>query len=353
MSISPVEPTAVLAPGQEPAADAITRFPEGALPPERNPYWVYLLQRPEGESRRTMQGCLDRLAELLSPTRDPSESAKGSGATLAWWNLSWQHAAAIKTVMIDRGYSASHINKNLSAYRAMMKTCRRLGLMSMELSLAAADIDNEKMRKKRRSRRLGEEEIAAILAACLRDGTPLGIRDAAIIAVLRSTGARRAEVAGLDIDSFCDARSLRITGKGRKERDVYLTETALEYVNRWLAFLGAKSGPLFRPFDRWGKTVYPRHMDKIGIGRTVEQRVREAGLRPATTHDFRHTFVGDLLDKGVDIVIVQTILGHESPVTTSDYDPRPGAGRLSAVDKLHLPRPEELLAKAPGDGEGP
>jgi integrase len=127
---------------------------------------------------------------------------------------------------------------------------------------------------------------------------------------------------------------------------VYIHEDALAYLDRWLGVLGQKNGPIFRPIDRIGRIKKNGRLTGIAIGGILQKRQAQAGGRPLTAHDFRRTLAGDLLDAGVDLVTVQEILGHSDPATTAKYDRRPGRKRRAAIDKLHLPRPEELIAAA-------
>jgi integrase len=97
---------------------------------------------------------------------------------------------------------------------------------------------------------------------------------------------------------------------------------------------------MFNRIDRWGTlhgAITPR-----AIAQILDGRADEAGIPHIGPHDFRRTFAGDLLDNGVDLARVQQLMGHASPVTTADYDRRPGRERKAAIDTLSLPRPEDL-----------
>jgi site-specific recombinase XerD len=309
-----------------------------ALPRRRDqdPYWVYLA-RFTGESQRAMRGCLDRAAAIL--TRQPPQP--GLGALIAWEGIRYAHAVKLRSMFIETWPSASHVNKHLSALRGVLKECWRLGLMSAEEYQRARDVDNVKGTRQVAGRNLGTEEIAALLAACLADARPLhGIRDAAIVAMLQSTGVRRAEAAGALIECYDHGeRSLKVIGKGNKERTVYFHKTAVPYIDRWLACVGTRRGPVFRGIDRWAN-ISTRPLSPRAVGYLIDERRQQAAVAAMSAHDFRRTFIGDVLDAGGDLAQAQVLAGHSSPTTTALYDRRPGRQRRDTVDKLRLPPPD-------------
>ena len=185
--------------------------------------------------------------------------------------------------------------------------------------------------------------VLLLLTACLADSSPIGIRDAAIIAVLQSTGIRRDEAASGLIERYDPGeRAFKVIGKGNKERTVYIHPSAVPYLDRWLAVVGSRRGPMFRSVDRW-EHVSDRRLSARSVGMIVDHRRQQAGLQPASTHDFRRTFIGDFIDAGGDLVQAQQLAGHSSATTTARYDRRPGRERRAAVDRLNLPSPDDLL----------
>jgi len=122
-------------------------------------------------------------------------------------------------------------------------------------------------------------------------------------------------------------------GKGGKDRTVYLPQMAIAYLENWLAIRGKKSGALLCPIRKGGE-IEIRNMTPQAILLIVQKRAEEAGVESFSPHDFRRTFCSDLLDAGVDIVTVQKLAGHASPVTTAKYDRRGEETKRRAVQKL-------------------
>lgn len=321
--------------------------PVAQLPHSKNPYWVYLAALREGESRRTMTRCLDRIADILGyPT----------GESAPWSQIRYEHAAVIRTrlcaqVTIDadgetRPWSPAHINKHLNALRKVLKTAwlldpTQISAEEYERARSIEGVDGGNRTKA--GRNIAEKELAALLTACLNDETPAGVRDAAMLALLWSTGLRREEVATARRSDYEPGdRRLLVIGKGGKSRLVYLDEAAATYLGKWIAATEHIRGPLFSAIDRWSK-VGTKHMSKVAVANAVAKRRQQAGLPKLTPHDFRRTFAGTMLDGGVDLATVQQLMGHASPATTSNYDRRPDRQRKAAVDSaMRIPRPEDL-----------
>lgn len=312
----------------------------------RSPYWAYLARLDSDESRRTMRGCLARIAAMLVPGLPPGSQP---GDAVPWHLLRYEHAVALRGIITARvtagEWSPSHANKHLAAIRGIALESWHLGYITADDKDRMREVKNIKAERIPAGRSIDADEIAVMLAACLADPGPIGLRDAAMIAVLQSTGNRRAEVAGLLIERYDRAeRTAVVTGKGNKERSVHIHPHAVPYVTAWLACLNERRGPFFRPVDKWGH-ISPRPLTPRAIGRIVDGRRRTAGLPPLSTHDYRRTFIGDMLDRGVDLVTVQQLVGHADPATTARYDRRPSRRRRAAVDLLTLPAPADLAVQ--------
>jgi integrase len=160
-----------------------------------------------------------------------------------------------------------------------------------------------------------------------------------LIGILRGAGLRRAEVVKLEVRDFQpEAGALEVRGgKGGKDRTVYLPSEAISYLENWLAIRGRKPGALLCPIRKGGQ-IEIRHMTPQAVLLIVQKRAAEAGVESFSPHDFRRTFCSDLLDAGVDIVTVQKLAGHASPVTTAKYDRRGEEVKRRAVQRLSFTR---------------
>ena len=146
------------------------------------------------------------------------------------------------------------------------------------------------------------------------------LRDSAVLELLYATGIRVSELCGLDGGHLDQGRrTVRVRGKGDKERTVPVGVPALRAVTRWLdagrpALATAASGPALFLGVRGGR------LDPRTARRIVHERLREAGTtRDAGPHGIRHSTATHLLEGGADLRSVQEILGHSSPATTQIY----------------------------------
>lgn len=290
-----------------------------------HPAAVYLSSLGPG-SRRTMRHALDTIARILTNSRCDALS-------LDWSKLRYQHTAAVRAVLMEK-YSPGMANKMLCALRRTLKEAQRLGLMSADEYARTADVSSIRVNKLLMGRALNPSEIAALLDVCTQNSSPGGLRDAALISLLRA-GLRRTEVSFLELEDFdpkTDALTVR-GGKGNKDRITYLPPGAGEAVRNWLSIRGDAPGPLLYPVDKSGQ-ISPRRISSQGIMFALKKRGQQAGIANFSSHDFRRTFISELLDAGADVITVQRLAGHADPATTSKYDMRGEEAKRNAVAKL-------------------
>jgi site-specific recombinase XerD len=314
---------------------------DSGISAQTNPYRVYVASLAPG-SRKAMSGCLDRIAALYLKEcgADPAtvDALTEPGDQFPWWRLEYQHTLKIAELLKEQGWAPSYVNKHVAALRMVLKHSWKLGLMTAEAQLRASDVERDKGTRLPAGRSLAAAEVTALLRVCVDDATTAGRRDAALVAVLYSTGLRRHEIAKAARQDYNPGeRSLRVVGKRDKEREVYLTETAARYLGAWLALSAARTGPLFGALHKSGAVRAAGAMTPGAIGQIIGRRREQAGLPPLSAHDFRRTFIGDLLDAGADLATAKELAGHADASTTAGYDRRPGRTRRAAVDRLSLP----------------
>jgi tyrosine recombinase XerC len=142
----------------------------------------------------------------------------------------------------------------------------------------------------------------------------LPFRDAAILELFYSTGLRLAELTGLEaaqVDST--TTTLKVLGKGSKERLVPIGSFALKAVQKYRSEANVHEGPLF--ISKLRKRLSPRAIDQL-----LKKYLRHSEIPFAVTpHKLRHSFATHLLDNGADLRAVQSLLGHASLSTTQIY----------------------------------
>jgi integrase/recombinase XerC len=131
-------------------------------------------------------------------------------------------------------------------------------------------------------------------------------------------------------------QSLRVRGKGRKQRVTPIGPTALESVNNYLSL--RKADPRSGQFNQEALFVnkHGQRLSTRSVRRKLDKYLAQAGLDPAISpHTLRHTFATHMLDNGADLRSVQELLGHQSISTTQVYT-HVTAGRLKAAyDEAH------------------
>ncbi|MFW6080462.1 MAG: site-specific tyrosine recombinase/integron integrase [Desulfosalsimonas sp.] len=172
----------------------------------------------------------------------------------------------------------------------------------------------------------------------IRDDTPAGKRNRAILETLYSTGIRVSELVGLDVEDIdFEGRVVRVMGKGSVERIVPIGKKAVDSIKKYREALYGNSakapdiwkGPLF--LNRNGGRLTER-----SVARLLDHAARAAGLTvPVSPHDLRHTFATHLLDAGLDLRMVQELLGHKKLSTTQKYTHVSIDRLMAAYDGAH------------------
>lgn len=169
---------------------------------------------------------------------------------------------------------------------------------------------------------LSKDEVSAVLAAIgdADDGSPLGVRDRAMLELLYATGIRVSELCGLDVDDLDrERRVVRVIGKGDKERTVPVGTPAVRAVDEWCRrgrpeLVAQRSGAALFLGARGGR------VDQRTVRRVVHDRLAVVdGVGDLGPHGLRHTAATHLLEGGADLRSVQELLGHATLATTQIY----------------------------------
>lgn len=161
----------------------------------------------------------------------------------------------------------------------------------------------------------------------------LGFRDRAMMELFYSSGLRLSEVTGLNRVDF-DARNLllNIFGKGKKQRQTPITQTAADWILRYLNHPEREEKDTRAIFlNRWGTRLTPRSVD-----RNFAAYLKASGLSERVTpHTIRHTIATHWLEKGMDLKTIQMLLGHTSLATTTIYTHVSPKLKREVYDKTH------------------
>jgi site-specific recombinase XerD len=255
---------------------------------------------------------------------------------IRWSGLRSEVISVVRALMLERCYAPATINATLSALKGGAHAAWQLKQLKTEEYQRIRDVKGVHGSRLPRGRALSDREVSRLVEACLRDSSPAGARDLALVALLGSGGLRRSEATSLDLSHFDEeAGTLRVKGKGDKERLIYLGQEALRAVLDWLDLRGRIPGPLLCPVSKAGD-VERRRLSDQAVYNALRKRAREAHVRAFSPHDLRRTCITNMLDRGGDLSVVQDIAGHSSMSTTKIYDRRGEAAkrRTSALASL-------------------
>ena len=216
--------------------------------------------------------------------------------------------------LMDKGNSASTINKNLSALRSFYRFALRRGLVKKDPAHAVTG----PKKSKPLPQFLREGEMDRLLDGLEWDSSFNNVRARTILLLFYEAGLRRSELIGLDDkDIDFEAAQLKVTGKRNKQRIVpfgaELAETLKNYKAKRQEEFGETSGALF--LSDKGERI---------SGAQVYQIVRKylsmvTSLKKRSPHVLRHTFATAMLNNGAGLETIKSLLGHESVSTTEIY----------------------------------
>ena len=237
----------------------------------------------------------------------------------------------IISTLAREGLSAPSINRFTSAVKGFYKYCA----LEYQISNPLLEVKSFKVARKL-PKAISIAEVDALLKAVSSENDINSLRERLIIELLYGTGARVAELVGIDVSDIStefledeEITIIKLRGKGSKERLVPLGKYAVNAVNDYLVRLRpalvAKNSQNERALIL---NARGKRLSRQSAWSTVLRASKEANLEGRVSpHVFRHSYATHLLDGGADIRVVQELLGHASVTTTQIYT-------LVTIDKV-------------------
>lgn len=287
---------------------------------------VYLLSLQSKQSRVTMESMLNVIAFRLQKKKHHQYAD--------WSVLHYETILSLISDLSNEGKSPATINVYLSALKGVAKEAWRKKLISVETYQHIKEVKRVKGTRSIKGRALELDELNQLIDYCMQQEGVIAMRDAAVIALVYGAGLRRHEAAGLLLsDVSLKDGSVKVLGKGNKERINALHDRNLDIISVWLDERGMTPGPLFLR-ARKGNRLVNEPISGQTIYDIIIRRYKEAGLKRLTPHDLRRTFATKLLENGEDVFLVQDLMGHSSVETTKNYDRRDEKAKKKAAKAL-------------------
>ena len=326
----------------DPASQALSRCERAGLPRE----WVDLLYDWAGYLRLSQNLSTNTAANYVRWTRRWMEYLRGIDVGLEGAKpdnvMTWQRDLALK-----HRVTANTSALALSAIRQFYGWRELKGVTGNP----ATNVKGPK-KPRRQPRKFGADQLTRLFAVSNLK-KPIGVRDFALLLFFYATGARREELAGLNLQQLVLKRktgAVRFHGKGNKERTLTFEGAVVDAMWHWLSVRESVANPgIDAVFVGMGGRNKGRPIAPNGINALMNRLCKKAGIKkhpddPFGVHRLRSSFATDLYDQGKDIRTIQLLLGHDDINTTMLY--------IAITDRhmrerMPAARMNELLGKSP------
>lgn len=239
--------------------------------------------------------------------------------------------------LVQQGKSRSTISRRTASIRSFTAWAYRRGYLDSDPGLLVTSARGDQKLPQVQTPSDTAELLSYAATRTREENSPAAIRDWTILETIYATGIRVSEVCSLDTTSIDQqGMTLRVIGKGNKERVVPFTRACLSALQAWLSH-----GRPSLAIPEAGRALFVgdkgRRIDPRVIRAMIHRMCAQAGVRDLAPHALRHTAATHILAGGADLRAVQEMLGHSSLQTTQRYT-HVDAQRLSAIYKQAHPR---------------
>jgi site-specific recombinase XerD len=272
------------------------------------------LEIEQNRSQRTIANYDHYLTRLTDFTGEELKVSDIDSELIRKWRL-WLNRLGTN---VSDELQKNTLNYHLIALRSFLKFCAKRDLPA----LAPEKIELARTTRKQVTF-LNEEELARLFGQPDTNSVA-GLRDRAILELLFSSGLRVSELVGLDRDHInLRRREFMVRGKGQKDRPIFISQAAAEWLQRYLDRREDNTRPLFIRFGGNKKVDLSGNYHRLtarSVQRLVSRYALMAGItKHVSPHTLRHSFATDLLMNGGDLRSVQAMLGHSNIATTQIY----------------------------------
>lgn len=304
----------------------------GEKRPAINPAHLYLATLSKGQSQNRVIRLLDQIAHFFGwPDLN----------SCSWEKIQYAEIILLRNRLQEAGKSPSTINLQLSILKGVSFQAWAQGLIDDHTWMTVKSIKGVRGSRVEKGRALKQKEMAKLVFHCEDNETLKGIRDAAIMMLGAGCGLRRAEIVNLKLDGIDkENRSIRVIGKGNKERLVLCSDTVWEYLSKWLSYRENTSSVgipnVFCVIYKGTHIDTSRPLTESALYKMLRVRAAESDVTSFTPHDLRRTFATRLFENGNDANVVRENMGHSSILTTQRYDKRDKDKARQATRDIHV-----------------
>ena len=270
---------------------------------------------------------------IVAYEKDLHKFCEHAGKGLQWNKVDHPAIRKFLSELIANGLSKPSVARTLASLRSFYKWMGREGLVDQN---PAALVSTPKLAKKL-PRVPTAEEMNGLLDSQLPENAAFPVRDRAIFELLYGCGLRNSELVGIQLDDIgWSNETIRVRGKGKKERLVPLGDAAASAIREYLPERQRVLAQRKKPTAELLINLRGGRLTTRSVGRIVKAIAVARGLSPDVhPHTLRHAFGTHMLEEGADLRAIQELLGHERLSTTQRYTQLTSSHIARVYDQTH------------------